>query len=254
MPLLRILAGPDGIDPLTREVELGDPADVSLSGLPVVLAEHTSYVPVRRELRDAREQAAGALAAAGADVRRVSLRSMRRALDYYLTALRAGSDKGVRDLLEEETEEAALLTLRRAGWGAVRGKGPHTLSMVILLATESLAVRTPERMTQRALAAGQALAREVEDVIGDGVLLYPPHPRVAPKHGRTVGRPWVITPTAVFNLLGLPATQVPMGLNAAGLPLGVQVVAGMDRDHVAIAVALELERAFGGWVPPALDG
>ena len=122
--------------------------------------------------------------------------------------------------------------------------------MVILLATEALAARTPERLTKRALAAGKALAREVEDVIGDGVLLHPPHPRVAPKHGRTVGRPWVITPTAVFNLLGLPTTQVPLGLNSAGLPLGVQVVAGMDRDHVAIAVALELERAFGGWVPP----
>jgi hypothetical protein len=30
------------------------------------------------------------------------------------------------------------------------------------------------------------------------------------------------------------------------------VVAGMDRDHVAIAVARELERRCGGWVPPAL--
>ena len=121
--------------------------------------------------------------------------------------------------------------------------------MVILLATEALAARTPERLTKRALAAGKALAREVEDVIGDGVLLTRPT-RASRPHGRTVGRPWVITPTAVFNLLGLPATQVPLGLNSAGLPLGVQVVAGMDRDHVAIAVALELERAFGGWVPP----
>ena len=60
----------------------------------------------------------------------------------------------------------------------------------------------------------------------------------------------MVVPTAVFNLLGLPATQVPLGLNAAGLPLGVQVVGGMDRDHVTIAVALELERVFGGWVPP----
>jgi fatty acid amide hydrolase 2 len=54
----------------------------------------------------------------------------------------------------------------------------------------------------------------------------------------------------VFNLTGLPATQVPLGLNDDGLPLGVQVVAGHGRDHVAIAVAQELERVFGGWVPP----
>jgi len=63
-------------------------------------------------------------------------------------------------------------------------------------------------------------------------------------------RPWLIAPTALFNLLGLPVTEVPLGLNEAGLPLGVQVVAGRDRDHVSIAVAAELERAFGGWVPP----
>jgi fatty acid amide hydrolase 2 len=55
----------------------------------------------------------------------------------------------------------------------------------------------------------------------------------------------------LFNLLGLPATAVPLGLNPQGLPLGVQVAAGRNRDHVAIAVAMELERAFGGWVPPA---
>ena len=43
---------------------------------------------------------------------------------------------------------------------------------------------------------------------------------------------------------------MPLGLNADGLPLGVQVAAGPGRDHVTIAVALELERVFGGWVPP----
>jgi fatty acid amide hydrolase 2 len=54
----------------------------------------------------------------------------------------------------------------------------------------------------------------------------------------------------VFNLAGTPVTQVPLGVGERGLPLGVQVVAGPGRDHVSIAVARELERAFGGWVPP----
>ena len=44
--------------------------------------------------------------------------------------------------------------------------------------------------------------------------------------------------------------QIPLGLNSRGLPLGVQAAAGPDNDHLAIAVAVELERAFGGWVPP----
>ena len=102
-----------------------------------------------------------------------------------------------------------------------------------------------------ARAAARSLETEISATIEDGVLLHPPHPRVAPRHGWTVGRPWLLAPTALFNLLGMPATQVPLGLGRKGLPVGVQVAAGRDRDHVAIAVAIELERAFGGWVPPA---
>jgi len=109
----------------------------------------------------------------------------------------------------------------------------------------------PERMERRAAAATEALEAEVAEAIGDGVLLHPPFARVAPRHGGTIGRPWILGPMAAFNLLGLPATEVPLGLDSRGLPLGVQVVAGSGRDHLSVAVALELERAFGGWVPPA---
>jgi fatty acid amide hydrolase 2 len=116
-----------------------------------------------------------------------------------------------------------------------------------------MAERMPDSRNAKAIAAGRALAREVEGMIGDGVLLHPPFAKVAPRHGRTVGRPWVILHAAVFNLMGLPATEIPLGLNEEGVPLGVQAVAGRDRDHVSIAVALELERAFGGWVPPPRD-
>ena len=252
MPVLRIVAGPDPGDPDTRQVELGDPADVDLRGMPVVIAEETSYVPVRRELREARDRAAEALAGAGMRVRHVPLRSMRRAVECYLTALRAGATRSFRELLQEEVGETAKLGLRHVAPGALRRRGPHTWPTVLLLATESLAARTPERHTRRVLAAGKAMAQEVEAVLEGGVMLHPPHPRVAPKHGRTVGRPWIISTTAVFNLLGLPVTQVPLGLNPAGVPLGVQVVGGMDDDHVTIAAALELERRFGGWVPPRI--
>jgi fatty acid amide hydrolase 2 len=41
-----------------------------------------------------------------------------------------------------------------------------------------------------------------------------------------------------------------LGLNGRGLPLGVQVAARQDNDHVSIAVAMALEEELGGWVPP----
>ncbi len=84
------------------------------------------------------------------------------------------------------------------------------------------------------------------------MLLHPAHPRPAPRHGRTLGRPWLLTPAAVFNLAGRAGHRGAARARAEGLPLGVQVAAGLDRDHVSIAVALELERVFGGWVAPPL--
>ncbi len=111
--------------------------------------------------------------------------------------------------------------------------------------------KMPQGRLKKAVAARKAFQQEMTDAIGDGVLLHPTHPRVAPRHGKTVGKPWLLTTTAVFNLAGVPVAQIPLGLNNRGLPLGVQAAAGPDRDHVAVAVALELERALGGWVPPA---
>ena len=249
MPVLRVLAGPDGADPIARDVELGDPAAVSLDGLDVVISERAWFLPVSRELRDARERAADVLRGQGARVRREDLKSLRRALELYLLSLKDGSPASFAEVLADAGVEE--VSLRRATGGVLRGTGPHTVPTLILIAFEKIAGRVPEKRVRRAVAAAKSLADEVDGLIGDGVLLHPPHARVAPKHGRTVGRAWAITPTAIFNLLRLPVTQVPLGLNDRGLPLGVQVAAPRDADHVAIACALALERAVGGWVPPS---
>jgi fatty acid amide hydrolase 2 len=248
MPILRAIAGPDGVDPDTRTVPLGDPAGVELNGLPVILSRHIAPPRIARELLDARERAAGALAAAGATVREESLKTIRRAMEYYLATLASGEAEEV--WVQVGGKPGTRPPLGRIARDVVRGRGDHTLALLLLMTAERLSEHVPEARNRKAVEAGRALAREVEGVIGDGVLLHPPFGRVAPRHGRTVGRPWVVLPTAVFNLMGLPATQVPLGLNAEGLPLGVQAVAGRDRDHVSIAVALELERVFGGWVAP----
>jgi fatty acid amide hydrolase 2 len=250
MPFLRIVAGPDGIDHTVRNVELGDPEAVSIEGLRVAISEDASLLPVSLELRNARVQAARALAEAGAEVVKVSLPAVKTVVQPFLNAARESG--GVRELLTEGGAE--LPGFGRLVADAVRGRSPYTTPLLITLVSENLAQYLPERLERRALTAERELAEQVGEAIGDGVLLHPPFSRVAPRHRRTVGRPWMIAPTALFNLLGLPVTQVPLGLNPDGVPLGVQVAAGRDRDHVAIAVACALERSFGGWVPPGQAG
>jgi fatty acid amide hydrolase 2 len=246
MPLLRILAGPDGEDPLVAgEPELGDPDEVALDGLRVVVSESGTLGPTGPELAKARERAAGALAARGARLERVATKDMRRALEMYLATLSAEAGT-LRELLEEAGAQAP--TLR--SW--LRRGGPHTVATRIILMVEARSsLLMPQRRVRRLLAARDAFVRELADTVGDGVLLHPPAPKVAPKHGATIGRVWWIHPVLVFNLAGLPATQVPLGLDDDGLPLGVQVAGGRRADHRTIAVARELERVFGGWTPPA---
>ncbi len=243
LPLLSIMAGPDGEEPPVKAGMLGDPAAVSLRGLRVVTVEEATLFPMTRALRDARERAVGALAAGGAEIVPVALRSWRRAAFPFLATLQAGAGQTIVGLLEEAG--AATPTLRTL----IRRGSPHTVPTRLTLATELLPSST--RSSQRKLlAAGVSLAAELTEAIGDGVLLHPAYPRTVPRHGTTVGRPWLLTSAAVFNLAGVPVTEVPLGLSSRGLPLGVQVAAGAGRDHVSIAVALELERVFGGWVPP----
>jgi fatty acid amide hydrolase 2 len=245
-PVLSAIAGPDGVDRSVEELELGDPEEVSIEGLRVTIADSSTFLPASAELRNARLHAARALAERGARVRRVELRCLRGAVEPYLDAVRrAGS---VTEILDEQGYE--FPRLRRLLADGVRRRSVHTSALVFSHFAEKASQRMPAAVERRAAAATEALRGEVEEAIGDGVLLAVPFARVAPRHGATVGRPWIIGPSATFNLLGLPATEIPLGLNHRGLPLGVQAAAARGNDHLTVAVAVELERAFGGWTPP----
>lgn len=56
--------------------------------------------------------------------------------------------------------------------------------------------------------------------------------------------------TIAFNLAGLPGAVVRGGVSAEGLPIGVQLVAKPWREDVALAAAVEIEEALGGWKAP----
>ncbi|WP_101946614.1 amidase family protein [Mycobacterium sp. 3519A] len=57
---------------------------------------------------------------------------------------------------------------------------------------------------------------------------------------------WVGLATVAY----LPATVVPVGCTAQGLPVGIQVVGPYLEDHTTLAVARCIEELLGGFVPP----
>ena len=53
---------------------------------------------------------------------------------------------------------------------------------------------------------------------------------------------WV-APTFILSLTGLPIVSVPAGVDSNGLPVGIQVVGGPQREEAVLAVASEIQRA-----------
>ena len=56
----------------------------------------------------------------------------------------------------------------------------------------------------------------------------------------------------VATLPGLPATAIPLGLSANGLPVGVQIVGPFLEDRTPLKLAELIEHEFGGFVPPPM--
>ena len=85
------------------------------------------------------------------------------------------------------------------------------------------------------------------------LVLCPVFPDPARRHG-DMNRPGERDPTSYttpYSLTGWPAATVRCGTSPEGLPIDVQLVGRPWRDDLALAAAEAVERAHGGWRPPA---
>ncbi|XP_024096852.1 fatty-acid amide hydrolase 2 isoform X3 [Pongo abelii] len=188
----------------------------------------------------------------GASVQHVKLKKMKYSFQLWTTMMSAKGHDGKEpmkfvDLLGDHGKHVNPL------WELIKwclGLSVYTIPSIGLALLEEK-LRYSNEKYQKFKAVEESLRKELVEMLGDdGVFLYPSHPTVAPKHHVPLTRPFNFAYTGVFSALGLPVTQCPLGLNAKGLPLGIQVVAGPFNDHLTLAVAQYLEKTFGGWVCP----
>jgi amidase len=83
------------------------------------------------------------------------------------------------------------------------------------------------------------------------VIVCPVASTPAPPHDdfEQIGN-WIYT--LPYSLTGYPVAVVRCGASSEGLPIGAQIIARPWHDHVALAAASHIERALGGWRPPAM--
>ncbi|XP_042907176.1 fatty-acid amide hydrolase 2-B [Parasteatoda tepidariorum] len=143
------------------------------------------------------------------------------------------------------------LNLSKEVLKSMAGKSKHTFPIICLAILDRYIRKYDSKLAEPFFKMRDELLQEFNELLGDdGIFLYPTYPVTAPYHMEMLFRPFNIGYSVIFNILGLPVTQCPLGMSSKGLPLGIQVIGGMNRDSLTIAAARELEKAFGGWISP----
>lgn len=248
MPVLRLLAGPHPLSPEVPSITLGDERGVSWEGRRVIVIEDNGRMGVSSDLKQSLHQAAAHLQSRGAVVKTERVPLLKHSLEIWSSSMSGAGGKPYCELLGDGQAINPYPHLLK--WPL--GQSPYTLPSIVLGILEKLVKGSPDLIRSH-IQLGRDLRRQLEDLMGEGgVLLYPPYTCPAPLHLKPLMPPFNWVYTGILNIMEFPVTVVPMGLNTAGLPLGVQVASAHGNDHLTIAAALELEQGFGGWTPPSL--
>lgn len=250
-PLVKLLAGPDGLDQGIVNAELKNPADVKIANLRVFYLEQLPVFyanPVQKEMKHAVQAAVSRLAQV---TQRPPLESkhkyMGEAIQLWATRMSGGSKSSFDELLSAGRKVNFGLELAKSFFG----ESDFSLPANALALIEEIA-DMPHEMQSHFLGHVAELKKYFADLLGDdGVFICPTYTSTAPRHNMPLLKPLDFVYTALFNTLELPVTQVPMGFDANGLPVGIQVVSNHFHDHLSMAVGIFLEKQFGGWKPPA---
>lgn len=227
---LGVVSGPDGVDPAIVPMPGGDPFNTPLRRLRVAMYVDDGVMAAESDVADAARAAAEVLSDAGAQVVDARPPVIDQAADLFNGVFGGDAGHWFRRILDR--------------FGSVEhGFGPPP---------EGQPAASTYVESVEALASYQSqMLSWFQDY---DLIISPPHARVALEHGASMadglgGAGYLMA----YNLTGWPGAVVRAGATAAGLPVGVQVVAHPWQDHVALAAALEIERALGGWQPPTMS-
>jgi len=237
--LFAALAGYDAQDPFSAPVPLETPV---AEGLRVGVVEQFYGVPLDPEIRQMVERAAAMLTGFGIPVDRFALRGLERAPNlwwFFFGQLPAPFTKQI--IAGREAD---------AHWTATEFLDSALEQPAVTV--EQLLLNLAKRDRMRA-----ALLQQMEDC---PVLLMPPCGVTAFPH-RTrhwkfgeeeIGLFQAMMPATPFNLLGLPAVVIPLGVSREGLPIGVQLVGRPYEEERILDLAVRLEKARGPFALPAM--
>jgi amidase len=242
---LLLLAGPDAWHRAAWSLELPPARHTMASELRVALWVDEPSCPIDSEYRARLEGVAQALADAGAKVDDTARPAFTfdKAVDTFLRLLSAA--------------EAATWTLAELEEIAAQPEREGDLGIWHAAMRHRAWLSANERRLQ--MRARWREFFEDWDVVLVPVTPTPPirHDHSRPMTARTIEvdgeiRPYVdnIKWMGLTGVAYLPATVVPIGPTAAGLPVGVQIAGPFLEDRTTLQVARIVEELMGGFTPP----
>ena len=230
---MRVLNGPDGIDPTVPDVPFREPEEVNLAKLRVAFYTDNGFAPADGEVAAVVRAAAAAVEPAVCSVMEARPGCLPAAYDLEMKLIGPDGGDGLRAYLRDlgSTEVHPLLT----GW--LDKLEPYRTDLA------GLARYWAELDAYRA-----GMMRFLRDY---DAILCPTYIHPALPHGESIRDENFrgFSHTMAFNVAGWPAVSVRCGESRTGMPIAVQLAAGPWREDIALRVALWLEEAMGGWRP-----
>jgi len=261
--LLSVLGGKDPRDATSLD---GDPQDYTdgledgISGLRVGVVAEAFGEGVEPDVAGSVRAAVDRLEGLGAKVEEAHLPHAEYALSaYYLIAPSECSSNlarydgvryGTRALGEHADSVAMMFATRGQGFGS-------EVKRRVMLGTYALSAGYYEAYYGQAQKVRTLIIRDYEAAFERfDVLVSPTSPTTAFPIGAKVDDPMAMYLNDIFtipaNLAGVPAISVPCGLDAAGLPIGLQLTAGVLGERVLLRAASAFEAELGLDLRPPL--
>ena len=257
--LLHSMAGPDAKDTTCVDMPVPDyevAVGKSVKGLRIGIPKEYRVDGMPAEIDELRQKGQEWLKAAGAELVEVSLPHTKLALPaYYIVAPAEASSNlarydGVRYGLRVEGRDITGMyeATRAAGFGKeVRRR--------VMIGTYVLSAGYYDAYYLRAQKVRTLIKRDFEQAFASGIhaMLTPATPSAAFGLGEKGGDPVEMYLNDVFtvtvNMAGLPGISVPAGLDAQGLPLGLQLIGRPFDEETLFSLGEVIEQAAGRFTP-----
>lgn len=225
---LSVLSGPDTFDPNVPPVTIGNPDDIDIGKLKIAYFTDNGIVTPSQDIMDATLQAVRVLADAGAIVEEARPCNIERTFELHWEPFFTLCDGG-------ESVSGFLNSLPESQISPLR-KQFHKDARKYSLTTAEL--------NRRFVEVCEFKWGTYHFLNNYDVIICPPCATTAKFHGQSLNEIKDFTYTMSFNNSGSPAVVIPFAISQSGLPIGVQVVANLWKDHVALAVARILETHY----------